>query len=595
MNRDLKEPGKVIDISRSARRHILTMKSFSMAALLLLGAMATAQTDSWYAARFGFNAAAPDLYAIQSASDYKNYAFNDGVPTARWNNTTGVMKGSGLVQPVTGKTWSDPTNHLWTDLYEMTDLLPKNTWVRVAGNLLNHFPEPYNPKGHANPQRNYQAIIGRIMFRGNDLSNGLNLLWNITPSVYPTQSTTDSWSTITVNPWGGKLATPIVTGEPAKRDWWRPQEEFLPFLKNHVQNFVYDVNDYASNIARQRSPAGPMTENFIARMGFQMGNEPAAGHPGGSVDGVVGSWTGVGNVLEKTMTGVDFRPYPSYFATNNIPTSFGANPLTMPAFSMFSENPDSYRINYVKGQLRNIQWGGNVAPGLNEIATYYKEMQGMNWPTMCGRRALHFNSPTYRWRFNPSSAYASTNPGDLLTSKPFDPSQGRWETPAEYAKRWVAELSRQVDLVANLPMPGSSKVVDITECYFGGSHSGGVLLDPTYKFGDGTAPNFQNMTFDQIRSMARSYSSENGVLTPLQQLPASRESILAAIRTELYNQDMAGTLTPNLGRIYWWGGYYADPRLEAGYITDANNNVTGYNPWGDFRLTLSEIKALWNK
>jgi len=571
------------------------MKSLSTAALLLLGAMASAQTADWYATRFGFNAPAPDLYAIQSPSDYKNFAYREANPNSRWNTTPASMKGMGTVQAATGKTWNDPTNYLWTDLYEMTDLLPKNSWVRVAGNLLNHFPEPFNPKGHANAARNYGAIINRIMFRGNDLSNGLNILWNVTPSVYPSQSTTDSWSTITTNPWGTKLASNITTGDPAKRDWWRPQDPYLPYLKVHVQNFVYDVNDYASNIVRQRTPEGPLTENFIARMSFQMGNEPAAGHPGGSVDGVVGSWTGVGKVLEKTMSGIDYKAYPSYYAMNNIPAGFGTNQLVMPAFSMFSENPDSYRINYIKGQLRNIQWGGNVAPGLNELATYYKEMQGMNWPTLCGRRALHFNSPTLRWRFNPPTGYASTAAGDLLTSKPFDPSQGRWETPAEYAKRWVAEMSRQVDLVANLPMPGSSKIVDITETYFGGSHSGAIMLDPSFKLENGNTPNYQSMTFDQIREMARSYSNDGGVLKPLQQLPPSRESILAAIRTELYAQDIAGTTTPNLGRIYWWGGYYPDPRLETGLTADSNNNVIGYNPWGDFRLTLSEIKALWNK
>ena len=571
------------------------MKSLSLAALFLLGAIATAQSDSWYAARFGFNAPAPDLFPNQGPSDYKNFAFNDGNPAARFNNSVAVMSGAGVVQVANGRTWNDPNNHQWSDLYEMTDLLPKNTWVRVTGNLLNHFPNPYNPGGHANPQRDYHAIISRIMFRGNDLSNGLNLLWNITPAVYPNPVPSDTWSMITTDPWGGKIPVPVTTGDPSTRDWWRPQESYLPYLRNHVQNFVYDVNDYASNIVRQRSPAGPITENFIARMGFQLGNEPAAGHPGGSIDGVVGSWTGVGNVLEKTTAGVSFQPYPTYYNNNQIPTGFGSNPINMPAFSMFNETPDSYRLNYVKGQLRNIQWGGNIAPGLNEIATYAKEMKGMQWPTQCSRRSLHFSSPAYKWHFNPNGQYMSTNAEDLLTSSLIDPNQGQWETPAEYAKRWVAELTRQVDLVANLPMPGNSNVVDVTECYFTAAQSGATTFDASAKFADGTAVNFQNMTFDQVRTVARTYSNVNGVLTPMPQLPASRESILAAIRTELYNQDMAGTLTPNLGRIYWWGGYYADPRQEDGLNADGNNNVMGYNPWGDFRLTMSEVKALWNK
>lgn len=559
----------------------------------MVGAFASAQTADWYAARFGFNAAAPDLLAPQSASDYKNYGFHDGKPAARWNTSVSLMSAAGAAQTGTGKTWNDPTNYLWTDLYEMTDLLPKSTWVRVAANLGNHFPNPYNATGHVNAARNYGAIIQRIMFRGSDLNNGLNLLWNVTPGVYPNTGSVDGWSNLTVNPWGSKLTLALYTGDPAKRDWWRPDDAFLPYLRNHVQGFVYDVNDYASNIVRQRTGGGPMTENFISRMGFQLGNEPAAGHPGGSVDGDVGSWKGVGKILEKTTAGIDYQTHPAFTASNNVPTTFGTNPLTMPAFSMFSDSSDSYRINYVKGQIRNIQWAGSWSAGMNEIATYYKEMQGMNWPTQCGRRALHFNSPVYRWRFNSTSAYSLQNADALLTSRPFDPSQGRWETPQEYAKRWVAELTKQVDMVANLPMPGSSQIVDITECYFTGAQSGAVPFDSTYTMTGGGSPNFQSMTFDQVRQMARSNWNDNKTLTPLQQLPATREQILAAIRTELYNQDMSGLLTKNLGRIYWWGAYYADPRLETGLTSDANNDVNGYNPWADYRLTLSEMKALW--
>lgn len=573
-----------------------SMKSLSTAALfLLIGSVAHAQTADWYAARFGFNAPAADLFASQTSSDYKNYAYNSGKPAARWNNTAAMMTGMGMVQAITGMAWSDPSNHSWTDLYEMTDLLPKNTWVRVTGNLQNHYPNPYNPIGHINSERCLQAVIGRIMFRGSDLSNGLNILWNLTPGVYPTEATSDSWSTITTDPYGAKLATPLSMGDPARRDWWRPADEYLPYLRNNAQSFVYDVNNAAANIVRQRTGSGTMTENFIARMGFQMGNEPAAGHPGGSVDGAVGSWTGVGKVLERTLAGLDYRPSPANMANNQVPSTFGTNPLIMPAFSMFSENIDSYRLNYTKGQLRNIQWGGNLAPVLNELSTYYAEMDGLTWQPSCKRRALHFNSPIYRWKFNPTAVYNSTKPDDLLTGKPFDPSSGRWETPQEYAKRWVNELEKQVNIVANQPMIGRSKVVDITECYFGGAHSYAAVLDPGVKNSDGSSVNFTAMSFDQVRALARTTTNDNGVLRPLQQQPASRESLLAAIRTELYNRDIAKTLTPYLGRIYWWGGYYADPRTETGLCNDTSNSVTGYNPWGDYRLTLSEVKALWNK
>ena len=572
------------------------MKSLSTMALVLLGAIASAQTDAWYASRFGINYPAPDLYGYQGQSDYKNYAYNEGKPAARFNNSTAIMKGTGVVQSSVGHTWGDPANHLWGDFFEITDMLPKNSWVRVPANLQNHFPNPVNYSGQLNRDRNLNAIVGRIMFRGTDLSNGLNLLWNVTPGIYPDQNNPiDAWSSISTNASGGALTKPITTGDPAKRDWWRPYDEYLPYLKAQVQTFVWDVNDYASNLTKARSGGAPMTENFISRIAWQLGNEPAAGHPGGSVNGQVGSWEGLGRVLEGTMSTTDYRPRLSNMANNGVPASFGSNTKNLPAFSMFGESVDSYRLNYIKGQLRNIQWGGGVAPALNEIATYPKEMAGKAWPTICGRRSLHFNSPTYRWKFNSSNQYSSADPADLLASSLIDPTKGRFETPQEYAKRWVAELEKEVNIVANLPMPGSSNIVDVTECYFTGAESGGVPFNPGMKFTDGTSPDWANLTFDQVRQLSRSYRDNGGSMGPIAQAQATRESLLAAIRDELYARDTAGTLSPSLGRIYWWGAGWGDPRMETGLCNDDNNDVIGYSSYGDFRLTLSEVKALWGK
>jgi hypothetical protein len=570
------------------------MKSLTTTALILIGAIASAQTDAWYAARFGFNAPAPDLFGHQSANSYKNFVYNEGKPAARFNNSAGMMTGAGIAKATTGRSWSDPAYHGWADTFEMTDLLPKNTWVRVPANIQNHFPNPVNSNGQVNRDRNTGAIVGRIMFRGTNLSNGLNILWNITPGIYPTETSADGWSNITTNPSGAALPNAIVTGDPALRDWWRPRDEFLPYLKAHIQTFVWDVNDAAANITRQRT-TGTMTENFISRMAFQLGNEPAAGHPGGSVNGQVGSWDGVGKVLEGTMSTTDYRPRAANIIANQVPTNFGTNTLTMPAFSMFSESSDAYRLNYTKGQIRTIQWAGSVSPGINEVASYQKEMTGKVWAANCGRRALHFNSPTYRWKFNANSQYNSTNTNDLLTSTLIDPALGRWETPAEYAKRWVVELEKQVDLVSSLPMPGSSKIVDITECYFTTAQSGGVGFNPGTKFADGKVPNYAAMTLDQVRAMSRSHKLVDGAMVPIGQPMPTRESLLVAIRTELYARDMAGTLTPNLGKIFWWGAGWPDPRTETGLCIDEGDNAIGYNPWGDLRLTLSEVKAIWNK
>ena len=570
------------------------MKSLSTLALIALGAISAAQTDAWYAARFGLNAPIPDLFGYNSPTDYKNCVYNEGNPAARFNNSVGIMTGSGISAFATGHAWNDSANHGWADTFEITDLMPNNTWIRVPANIQNHFPEPYMKNGQANKERNLDAVIKRIMFRGTNLATGLNVLWNITPGVYPDSSPTDVWSNISVDSKGISLGAAISTGDPAKRDWWRPYDAFLPYIKTNIQTFVYDVNDAAAQITRQRTN-GTMTENFISRLAFQMGNEPAAGHPGGSVDGQVGSWDGTGRVLEGTMTGITYKPRIAAITANQVPTTFGTNPLSMPAFSMFGESVDAYRLNYTKGQLRNIQWAGSLAPALNEIATYPKEMTGKSWPTLCGKRALHYNSPIFRWRFNATSQYNSTNPGDLLTSSPIDPAKGRWETPQEYAKRWVVELEKQVDLVANLPMPGTAKIVDITECYFTGAESGGSPFNPGMKFADGTKPNYAALTFDQVRTMSRSYKDNGGVMVPHVQPLPSRESILAAIRVELYTRDTAKTLTPNLGRIFWWGACWPSPRIETGLCNGDYNEVIGYNSWGDFRLTLSEVKALWGR
>ena len=570
------------------------MKSLSTLALILLGAVASAQTDAWYASRFGLNAPAADLFAGQNANEYKNYAFNEGNASARWNNSKAMLSGSGVIPATIGRSYSDPGNHHWADLYEITDLLPKNTSVRITGNLLNHFPEPFNPNGQVNKERNLNAIVSRIMFRGTGLTNGLNILWNLTPGVYATQWGTDPWVTLDKDAMGATLVNPVNTGDAAKRDWWRPYDVYMPYLKKHVQTFVYDVNDAAAQITRQRT-TGTMTENFISRMAFQMENEPAAGHPGGSLDGQVGSWEGVGRVLEGTMAGIDYRPRRTTMLASQVPSTFGTNPLTMPAFSMFSEGVDSYRMNYVKGQIRNIQWAGALSPALNEIATYSKEMTGKNWQTLCGRRALHFNSPVFKWKFYVKSSYNSTAADDLLTSSLIDPTQGRWETPSEYAKRWVAELEKQVNLVSSLPMPGTAKIVDITECYFTVAESGGLPFCPGVGFEGGGAPDYKNMTMDDLRKLSRSYHFGNGGMKPLAQPMPSREALLAAIRDELFARDSTKSLTPNLGKIYWWGAYWADPRSETGLCTNDSNDTNGYNPWGDLRLTLSEVKALWNK
>ncbi|HLO98087.1 MAG TPA: hypothetical protein VK171_05800 [Fimbriimonas sp.] len=571
------------------------MKSLSLVALSIICASSFAQDAAWYAKRFGFNANPPDLFAHETASGFKDYAYNDGLPNVRFNNTSGIMTSTGLAKTGAGKSYLDPTLHQWADLYEITDLLPKDTWVRAGTNLQNHYPDPYNPTGGKNTFRNTDAIVGRLMFRGTDLSNTLCLLWVNAPAVYPSPAPNDSWKTLTVDSIGRPLPAPIDMGEPATRDWWRPHVSYHQYLRRHTQLTFDDINTRAAQIVRERTGSGPMDFNFVQRIGVQFGNEPSAGHPGGSTKiPIVGSWAGQGAINERTMSYCTYGPPPAARTAYQVPNNFGSNPGVMPAFSMLFEQASAYRLNYAMGRIRNIQWSGTASPGVNEIMTYKAEMTGMNWPSMCGRRALHFMSPQYHWKFLPKDQYQSPWSTDLLTSKPFSPADGRWETPSEYARRWVKEMERQVDFIASLDMPGSAKLVDITECYFTVANSYAVSLDANTKDARGETIQFPTKSLDELRELARNHVKEGNTLFPLMQPIPSRVELLRAIKNELYKRDVIeNNLTPNLGRIYWWGGYYPNPRTESGLGEDGVGTVNSYNPFGDFRLTLDEVKAIW--
>lgn len=570
------------------------MKSLSLVALSLICASAMAQDAAWYAKRFGFNANAPDLFAHQGQNDFKDFGYNAGNPQARFNNSVGVMTAAGVQQSGAGKSYNDPSLHLWADLYEITDQLPKDTWVRMGTNLQNHYPDPYNPSGGKNTFRNLDAILGRIMFRGTDLSNTLCTLWVNAPAVYPSPAPSDSWKKLTVNSVGQALPEAIDLGEPAIRDWWRPHVSYHQFLRRHTQLTFDDINARAAQIVRERTGSNAMDYNFVQRIGVQWGNEPAAGHPGGSTKiPTVGSWAGQGAINERTMSYCTYGPTPAVRKDYQVPNNFGSNPGIMPAFSMLGDT-SSYRLNYAMGRIRNVQWSGPVAPGVNEIMSYKAEMTGMNWPTMCGRRALHFMSPQFHWKFLAKDQFQSPWSTDLLVSKPFSPADGRWETPTEYARRWVKELERQVDFIASLEMPGNAKIVDITECYFTVANSYAVPLDGNTRDQNGEPIRFTQLTVDQVREISRNNSKEGNVLIPHQQPLPSRVEILRAIKNELYNRDVVqNNLSPNLGRIYWWGGYYPNPRVESGLEEDGNGTIRAYNPYGDFRMTLAETKALW--
>lgn len=574
------------------------MKRVSLIALVSVCAGANAQTPEWFATRFGLNVHAQAPRNNAPMTQISIPKFQEGKANLRYNDQPGIMQGA-LVVPSTKKyRFDDPLCATWAEMFEATDLLPANTWVRFDGAVNQHFWNPYDAD-MVQKDRIVDGVIGRLMYRNADPKNALNLLFVVTPGIYAHSGTADSWSSVTVDPFGKKLPTPIKMMAPKDRDWWRPEPAMLPYLKQSFQRYVNIVNDAAATQAVAKyGAASAKNFNFVQKIGFQLGNEPGTGHPGGSQFAKVGSWQGLGRVNEGIMVGINYGVSPAVRTALGIPASFGSNPLSMPAFSFLNENANQFIPNYVSGKLKNFAQSGGFSPGVNELASYSQEMVGYNWSQQCGRRSLHFRSPILRWRFfkNDFSEVAE-NGKDLLFYGPQDPKWGAWETPEQYAKRWVEELERGVDMVANLPMPAASKVVDITECYFVNGDLGANPFDANMLDANGKNITFADKTLDQVRELAKNYRVQNGKFTPLlpTQMPPTRKQLLAAIRNELYQRDVVQkNLSKNLGRIYIWSSLNRECRDMVGLNTGANNNVVGYNPWNDFKLNLDEIKAIWN-
>ena len=94
-------------------------------------------------------------------------------------------------------------------------------------------------------------------------------------------------------------------------------------------------------------------------------------------------------------------------------------------------------------------------------------------------------------------------------------------------------------------------------------------------------------------SMTRDMPSGRAALPT--QIPPSRKDILVAIRNELYQRDVVQkNLSKNLGKIFIWSSVSMGCREMTGLNAGTGNNIVGYNPWGDFRLTSEEMKAFWN-
>ena len=495
--------------------------------------------------------------------------------------TTSVVQNFGRVAQSDGtyvyqpdgpaRSYNDPNCKPWQDAYTTLAILPRGAWVRTAVNLWEHYPAP--GVATVDNDRFLAAITGKVLYPNLPVTtDGLNLIWELTPGIPPRYSNNDGWF-----------------DNPLNRDWYKPVAANHPGLKISVQSFVTAVNNYSVAQARVVTPAR-ITTNIVARMGFQLGNEIGAAHPGGSVYGNVGSWAGMGQVMEDTTKGISWRP-----DSNNTKYLAGGtswiNPLNLPAFSFGTEaREQAFVWPTLYGQVKSIQWPGATVPGLTEVFSYYDEMFGPSnsygWATQCTRKSIHFRSPILHWlRGNDGQAMIVP---DLNSDNSLN---GRWESAPEYAKRWADEVALAIKGYSRLTTPGSQPVIDLTECYLTYGELNSQILDPsTYQF----VVNGVAKTTDQIRIDALQRGSSrfvNGVTynAPLQ---PSRISILAAIRDELYNRSKAGQLA-NLGHIFWVNAYSADPRRETGF--NNTDPINFYSPWADFRLTNDEIKTIFGK
>jgi hypothetical protein len=459
----------------------------------------------------------------------------------------------------------------WQNAYNLTNILPNQTAVRVAINNWYHF----NSASARTPydyQRYINAIHDRIMFRGfPNVENGLNITWVFTPGIPPADVDADGWP-----------------DNPRLRDWWLPAVINRANLKAQFQIFVSGFNNQVLETARAWNAfrGVPNQPNILNRVGYQLGNEVGGTHPGGSQYNDIGSWKGVGQLLEETTNGLNYGADPFFVSRYGV--NPGGNKLTLPAFSFLTEGRGDVHFNTLaktdgSALNRSFEWSGALTPGLNEIFSYYDELYGPNnnygWATQTSGRAFHFRSPGLYWLRTDG---ITAGWPELNNDGTFN---GGWESPAQYAVHWANDFIQAYKGYSRLPMPGQNNRIDVTECYLT-MHELRSASFPRNGY------SFTGKTEAQIRRDAQSWGSTRVVnnQTIFAQPPQLRSVYLAAIRDELYNRWKAGQL-PNLGRIYWTKGYTPNPRFESGFPDF--DPINAYYPWDDFTLNTAEIKALY--
>jgi hypothetical protein len=260
------------------------------------------------------------------------------------------------------------------------------------------------------------------------------------------------------------------------------------------------------------------------------------------------------------------------FGSNILGGKYGRNSLFLPAFSYLSEGATT-AIRTANPRER-WNWGESASPGLNEIFTYLPELSNYTWANGCNTRSLHYRSPLLLAR----STDKLGNPMLVSVGAP----GARWETPDEYATRWVDGLARAVRGLVNLQMPfGIPAKVDVTECYVSNGDLGLINYYPDYSFA--------GKSLAQVREDFRQAPHRKDSFN---QSPPKRIDVLRAIRAKLMERDI-----PELGRIFWWVAYSPEPRSQTGLsasygLPQAGNPVTRYDPDLDFKFTNAELRAL---
>ncbi len=617
------------------KRTVLIPFTLSFAALSLAQ---TQPPDTWVRLHFGLNMLLPGP-ARGSATDYAQWPLNPNDPTDP-NQLNNISKPTSNTGIASNNSWITPlriADNLGNDV-----TISGTTYTALHGDYKFRIPGyewlfyPNSSGATAAHQGFVYDYINRLAYRGGQrgISDAQNLLINMTPWLGNDANYSSGWTSLT-----GAVSV-------SQRDEWRPVGSGVQSaIGSNISSYIQNVYKYTSYFAActsinwstgNLSPSGNASVDFTKRylagtdpyygynerkIMFQLGNEPGIGHPGGSASGPIGSWQGLFDSYNGIFQSVSFAPpAASNFFGASMPISYAGAEYILPAVSFLADPSDWMEYKGNGGSDYHFNFGHGDTPGENELATCSDELwrSGVSgsWTQNATRRALHFRSPRMLCIQIDGSGNDIYDTWGNKKYVNYIGSGCRWETAAEYAARWVTALKKQLKLVQNLPMKSSSTnaiptLTDVTELYLSnGSLGCGNIGRQT----DGSmigSISIGSTTLTNLRAAAN-----QRFLDGKSQYPPVRVDVIKAISSAMYAEENGnGTKwrdTYGLGTIYWWGGTASDPRFETGLhhvqqnptsgaweVSDDTstqyNTATTYVPDEDLRLSLDEIKAIFNK